>query len=61
MKKMIDYIPEAAKIDVDGRYNKIWEDVYNTRRKKVGSELAVHSANAMVYSEALKDFIKNKG
>jgi hypothetical protein len=60
MKRMIDYIPESINFDVDGTYNKIWEDVYNKRKKVVSEDLAVHSANAIVYAEVLKDFRKNK-
>jgi len=61
MKEMIDYIPESLKFDTDGKYNDIWNSVYNKRRKIVKENLAVHSANAIVYAEVLKDFINNKG
>ncbi|RLD63987.1 MAG: hypothetical protein DRJ01_02220 [Bacteroidetes bacterium] len=61
MKKMIDYIPESVNFDIDGRYNNLWDSVYNMRRKKVNENRAVHSANAIVYAEVLKDFIENKG
>jgi hypothetical protein len=60
MKRMIDYIPESANFDVDGLYNDLWNSVYNTRRKKVNEDKAVHSASAAVYAKALRDFI-NKG
>ena len=61
MKKMIDYIPESVNFDTNGIYNNLWNDVYNKRKKKVNEELAVHSANAIVYAEVLKNFRKNKG
>ena len=61
MKKMIDYIPESVKFDVDGTYNDLWNNVYNRRKKIVAENLAIHSANAVVYAEVLKDFIENKG
>ncbi len=61
MKKMIDYIPESINFDVNGVYNELWNDVYNKRKKIVSEDLAVHSANAIVYSEVLKDFRDNKG
>jgi len=60
MKRMIDYIPESINFDVNGTYNKLWEDVYNKRKNIVGENLAIHSANAVIYAEALKDFRKNK-
>ncbi len=61
MRKMIDYIPEAINFDTNGAYEKLWNTVYNKRKKLVEGKLAVHSANAAVYAEVLKDFIKNKG
>ena len=61
MEQMKNYIPETTKLNKYNKYNEIWNDVYNIRRKKVNESKAVHSANAIVYSEILKDFIKNKG
>ena len=61
MKKMIDYIPEAINFDNYEAYNKLWNSVYNKRKKVVKENTATHSANAIVYAEVLKDFIKNKG
>ena len=61
MKKMIDYIPESINFDVDGAYNNLWNDIYNKRKRVVSEDLAVHSANAIIYAEVLKDFRKNKG
>ena len=61
MKRMIDYIPESVNFDIDGRYNDLWNSVYSTRKQKVSENRAVHSANAIVYAEVLKDFINNKG
>jgi len=61
MKEMKDYIPESIKFDIDGKYNNLWNDIYNKRKKIVSENLAVHSANAIIYAEVLKDFRKNKG
>ncbi len=61
MKQMKDYIPEAANLDKDKKYETLWNTVYNKRLKKqIKEDKAVHSANAVVYAEILKDFI-NKG
>jgi len=60
MKKMKDYIPETINLKSFNKYNKIWNNIYNNRKKKVNESKAVHSANAIVYSEILKDFIKTR-
>jgi len=57
---MVDYIPESVNFDIDGTYEKLWNNVYNKRKKVVKEEIAVHSANAIVYASVLQDFIKNK-
>jgi hypothetical protein len=61
MKEMLDYIPETKNLNNYNKYNEIWNSVYNKRLEKVNEDKAVHSANAIVYSEVLKDFIKDKG
>lgn len=61
MKIMKDCIPETIKLDKYSEYNDTWNSVYNKRIKKVNENKAVHSANAIVYAEILKDFINNKG
>ena len=61
MKRMIDYIPETINLKQYNKYNDMWNSVYKNRLKKVEESKAVHSANAVVYAEALKDFIKDKG
>ena len=61
MEKMKKYIPETINFNDYNKYNEIWNSVYNKRIKKVNEDKAVHSANAIVYSEVLKDFLNNKG
>jgi len=60
MSEMTDFIPETIKLKNYNKYNEIWNSVYNNRIKKVEESKAIHSANAIVYAEALKDFL-NKG
>ena len=61
MNYMIKYIPEAKNLENYNKYNNVWNNIYNIRKEKVGKKIAVHSANAIVYAEILKDFKNNKG
>jgi len=51
------YIPEITKLKQYDYLNELWNEVYKKRKKKSGKEKAVYSANAAVYSEALKIFL----
>lgn len=54
IKKIIPNIKNREKLE------EIWNDVYSQRRKKVGKKRAIVSANAVVKSEVLKDFINEE-
>jgi hypothetical protein len=38
----------------------LWEETFENRKEKVGAKKATYSANAAVYAEALKSFLKEK-
>jgi len=42
------------------KYSPLWKKIYKHRRKKVSKRLATYSANAVVFSEALKEHISDK-
>lgn len=58
MNKITKFIPEVKKLKEQEKYNNVWNNIYNIRRKVVNESKAIHSANAIVYAEILKDFIK---
>lgn len=60
MKRAYKYLSEEViKLDKDKKLNDIWESVYKERLSKHGNKKkAIYSANAKVYSECLKIFIK---
>lgn len=62
MKRSYKYLSEKVQsLDNDGILNELWESVYIKRLLKHGNKRkAIISANARVYSECLKIFIKNK-
>lgn len=50
------YVPEIKKSKNKKYLNEKWNEVYNIRKKKVGKKKAIYSANAVVYSELLKEW-----
>jgi hypothetical protein len=52
---IIKYIPELKKHSQKKDFEKIWEEVYNQRKIKVGKKKAIYSANAKIKSLLVKE------
>jgi hypothetical protein len=50
------YVPEIKKSKNKEYLNEKWNEVYKTRKRKVGKQKAIYSANATIYAELLKEW-----
>lgn len=59
--KASKFLPIIETLDEYERLEYLWQEVYESRSKKVGKQKAVFSANATIYTECLKIFLAEKG
>lgn len=60
MKNIEKYIPEINTSTRKEELTELWNKVYKKRKKISGLKKAKYSANAIVYSEMLKEFTNTK-
>jgi len=59
--KARDAVPVIREFEDFEQLEEIWQEVYESRSKKVGRKRAIYSANATVFSECLKSFLEADG